>query len=143
MTGLEFENKVEELLIKYKKTYTREGTKINYGHRAGKGKFDFKLLNNAIECKSIGKLNNLTIPGINPKTHKPYTSTRIHSHQLKALRAFNGTGYLLIHESDSNTCYALTTKDFDNYLISHDMPRTLSDIYIYGIDLEEFIKGVD
>jgi len=143
MNGLEFENKVEELLIKHNIVYKREGEKINYGHRASKGKYDFELKHHAIECKSIMNLGSLSIPGINPKTHKPYASTKIHTHQIRALRAFKGVGWLLIHESNSNGFYALTMDDFDRFLVQNDMPRSLKGINVdYSIDLERFITSL-
>jgi hypothetical protein len=140
MTGEEFENVVEELLIKYNLVYKREGKQIAYGHKASKGKCDFQLNKYAIECKAISDLIYLSIPSINPKTHKPYVSTKIHTHQLKHLRAFKSNGYLLIHESNSNTFYALSMTDFDRFIIKHDLPRSLKGIDEHKIELEEFIS---
>ena len=141
MKWAEFEDEVERLLIKYKIPYVREGVKISYGHKVRNGKYDFEIeKRHALELKRIEKLNNLTLPGINTKTHKPYTNPMIKMHQLKALRAFKGVGWLLIHESNSNTCYALTMDDLTRFMIKGEtVPRTLKGIDEYLIDLEQFI----
>jgi len=140
--GEQFENEVEELLIKHNIVYIREGTKVSRGHQSSKGKCDFQLKKYAIECKEIGTLNNLTLPGINRKTKKPYTSTRIQTHQLKYLReqTIKGiVGYLLIKEITTKLYYAVSMKDLNDILIVNPQLRTLKDIQEYGIDLEEFI----
>ena len=143
MTGKEFEDIVEEILIKYGKTYKREGTRRTYGHRASKGKFDFELQENAIECKVCRNLNDLTIRGLNKKTGKPYTNTDIKPHQLRALRQFSGTGYILIHDDNKNRSYALTMRDFDMFVIENDVPRTMNNIDKFEINLDQFLKGVN
>lgn len=143
MTGLELEDEVERLLTENNINYTREGVKISYGHKTSKGKYDFELSDKyAIECKVRTTLKKMTIPGINPKTKRPYSNPMIKTHQLRALRRFKGVGYLLLHESDSNTFYALTTQEFDKFLINKDMPRTLEGVTEYEIKLEEFIGGL-
>lgn len=135
------EDRVEDLLKKYNKTYKREGVRIRYGSKASKGKCDFILTETAIECKEISDLKLLTIPGFNKRTGKLYTNPKLKQHQLKFLRHFDGTGYLLIHETDSDTYHALTMHDLDMFLLANEMPRTLKGIE-HKIDLEEFIGSI-
>lgn len=147
MNGEELEQAVEDLLIKHNLVYKREGKQMAYGHKASKGKCDFILEHHAIECKSIMDLNNLSLPGVNPKTGKAYFSPKVKTHQLAFLRRFKGIGWLLIHESDSNTLYALTMHELDMFLEEYvrkynKIPRTLKGIDKYKIDLEEFIGGL-
>lgn len=142
MKGQYLENLVEQILIDLNVSYKREGTRVARGHRVSNGKYDFELSNVAIECKEITRLRELTIPGVNPKTHKPYAQPKIKTHQLKALRRFKGTGYILILETDSNRFYALSMDNFDRYLINHYPCRTLTDLDQYEINLDEWIRKV-
>ena len=149
MTGEEFEQAVEDLLNKNNRVHTWEQKQMAYGHKASKGKCDFIIETDvhAIECKVISDLSLLSLPGINPKTRKPYSSPKIKTHQLAFLRRFKGIGWLLIHESNSNTFYALTMHELDMFLEKYTreynkLPRSLKGIDEYKIDLEEFIGGL-
>jgi len=143
--GDQFEDEVEQLLIENNIVYEREGTKVSRGHTSGKGDCDFKLKNAKVvmECKEIGLLNNLTLPGINRKTGKPYVSTRIHTHQLRFLRERTSKGvlgYLIIKETSTNGYYALTMRNLDSLLIENPKLRTLKNIDKHKIILEDFIR---
>jgi len=141
MTGIEFENLVESLLIKNKIPYIREGVKVARGHQTSKGKFDFDTTY-AMELKHIDKLSNLTLPCcvIN---HKLFIKAdpKIKSHQLKALREADKVGGLLIHEGSTNSTYWLNMNDLDRLVIEHGLFSTFAYGILdgYEINLDEFI----
>ena len=145
MNGKEFEDEVERLLKKYNIVYKREGEQVRRGGKVGFGKYDFDTEKYAIECKSIGKLNNLTFPfGIENGHVKIKKSPKVHIHQLRALRQSNKVNGLLIHESSSNRNIWLSTGELDRLVVEHGLFNTLSKGIAdhLEINLEEFIKKI-
>ena len=105
-------------------SFTREGSKRNYGMRSsGKGKFDFLLENAAIECKSIDKDTNLRMPWPNVK------NTALKAHQLKALREYHRKGFvagILIELRRKDKLYWLDIDKLNNIIMDKGMVKALT-----------------
>ena len=142
MTGSEFETMVANAFDNEGIGYKWEKSMIKYGSKVGKGKCDFILDHVAIECKCIERLSNLTLPGINPKIHKPYVRPGIKTHQLKFLRHFKGTGGIFVCEWSTKTFYWLSIDDLTRFIISDISRRTLKGIEEHEISFSDFIRKV-
>lgn len=118
--GKDFEDAFENVLFLHNITFNREGSKRNYGASASnKGKFDFCMEGAAVECKSIAKDSDLALPWLGRK------SPKIQTHQLKALREFNGIAGLLIEVRSKNKIYWLPIKRLDQIIITHGLIKNL------------------
>jgi len=134
------EARFSELLDLYKIPYEQEGTRVRYGGKASKGKYDFETPTHVIECKQIENLNNLTIPGMNRKTHREVLYPKVKSHQIRALRESEKIGGLLVHVTSTDCLYWVSMDVYEGIVIKY-RPRTLNN-YIDNciIDLETFVK---
>lgn len=120
MTWQEMEQTVEQLLIDNNIVYQREGALRTYGHKAGKGKSDFKLEGckySMIECKCVQTLTKATFP--RPTIKQPLIKT----HQLKNLRQHNGG--ILLYDNESESYYWILPTDIDNIIIQSGLVRSL------------------
>lgn len=138
--GKQFEDAFEAVLKLHNITFVREGSKRNYGAAASnKGKFDFLLEGASVECKSIAKDSDLALPWFGRK------SPKIQTHQLKALREFNGIAGLLIEVRDKQKLYWLPIKQLDLIIIKYGPVKNLLCKYLdeFAVvleDLEDWIR---
>lgn len=123
--GKQFEDAFENVLFSHSIIFNREGSKRNYGAAASnKGKFDFCMEGAAVECKSIAKDSDLALPWFGRK------SPKIQTHQLKALREFNGIAGLLIEVRSKEKIYWLPIKQLDQIIIAHGPVKNLLSKYL-------------
>lgn len=122
--GKAFEDEVQKLLENSGLSFTREGSKRNYGLKfSGKGKFDFLLETAAIECKSIDRDSNLRLPWPNVK------NTALKAHQLKALRDYSRKGFiagLLIQIRSKDKLYWLNIDKLNKIILDKGMIKALT-----------------
>lgn len=122
--GRILEDRVAKVLEIMNLPYVREGSRKHYGARgSAKGKFDFWIANKiAIECKSISRACELSLPWPSAK------SPKIRSHQLRALRKEHEKGNaagLLVEVRSDERLYWLTIKGLDEIVQEHGMVAAL------------------
>lgn len=122
--------------------FTQEKSMRSYGvNKSTKGKYDFKLKNAAVECKTIGTATKLRMPWQGVKTPP------LHAHQFKALRKANKGGLLsglLIYVRDTNKRYWLNINVLDTIVIEHGMITSLNNTILdhYSIVLKDLQQWV-
>jgi len=139
MTWQELENYVEQLLIENNIIYKREGERVSRGHRASQGKYDFDIPGysvDAIECKRIEALSDLTLPS------SKYRTTRIKAHQLRALRETPNESGLLIYEEKSQRFFWVNMDELERLILANPKRRSMIGIDHLEIDIVHFIGSI-
>ena len=140
LTGKQFEEIFENLLIVAGIQYKREGERVRRGGKIGVGKYDFDLPNHAIELKVKQNLNNLSLPGINRKRMTEILYPDVKGFQVRALRESGKIGGLLICETSTERIFWVTMAVYEDIVIKH-RPRTLNGLIDdCVVDLEEFVE---